>query len=253
MGDWVLGFLLLLWDSGLFAASLHGHRLFPDDVRNLIKVARNKASIGKGRQWKKILFLVPTMLIHFWVAQEGLFLGIFALLVFVLLSGFFGTLGDQTLDSGHWSLNLGKSDIIKTVKGLVGNKECEDYDQESVLFFPNRVTQILRTVLRGRRNVCRWWTRLSELYLWSLSVSAADLLSISVTYLTSWVSPNLVSQMRQCRAPQEKCFSEESVSIIIRIVPDMENDSDDVLIQEKRTLCLVAVQRRKKVRPRPFH
>ena len=33
----------------------------------------------------------------------------------------------------------------------------------------------------------------------------------------------------------------------------MENDSDDVLIQEKRTLYLVAVQRRKKVHLRPFH
>lgn len=49
-------------------------------------------------------------------------------------------LGDQSLDSGHWSLNLGKSDIIKTVKGLVGNKECEDHDQESVLFFHNSYT-----------------------------------------------------------------------------------------------------------------
>jgi len=58
----------------------------------------------------------------------------------VLLSGFFGMLGDQSLDSGHWSLNLGKSDIIKTVKGLVGNKECEDHDQESVLFFHNSYT-----------------------------------------------------------------------------------------------------------------
>lgn len=127
------------------------------DVRNLIKVTRNKAFIGKGWQWKKILFLVPMMLIHFWVAREGLFLGIFAPLVFVLLSGFFGMLGDQILDTGHWSLSLGKSDIIKTVKGRVGNKECEDCDQDSVLFFPNRVTQLLRTVLRRRRNVCRWW------------------------------------------------------------------------------------------------
>ena len=189
------------------------------------------------------------MLIHCWVAREGLFLGIFALLVFVLLSGFFGTLGDQSLDSGHWSLNLGKLDIIKTVKGLVGNKECGDYDQESMLFFPNRVTQILRTVLTRRRNGCRWWDQTH----WTVSMIPFCVSSWPSEHLSHVFNfpefPHLVSQMRQCSTSQEKCSSEESVGIITRIVPGVENDSDDVLMQEKRTLCLVAIHSKKEKSP----
>lgn len=55
--------------------------------------------------------------------------------------------------------------------------------------------------------------------------------------------------MIQCSASQEKCFSEESVRIIIRIVPGVENDSDDVLMQEKRMLCLVAIHSKEEKSP----